>query len=169
MKSKIESTLVLALVSSTHFLGTSEAYVAGQPQTSSLPRNSPIASGSVSDTANIGSLVVPTVGIGTISWSSDSLFELESKELENVVGSAYGANAAFFDTAESKLRELTIFLCTLTLLNSCETFAFIDRIWITRENSIRYGLWRHRKTNKEDATKSQRDPRRKRNCTRRCY
>jgi hypothetical protein len=113
MISEIQSTLILALVSSAHFIGTSEAYVAGQPHTSSLARNSPIVPASVSDTTNVGSLVVPTVGIGTISWSSDSLFELESKELENVVGSAYGANAAFFDTAESKLQEFTDFLIHL--------------------------------------------------------
>lgn len=48
----------------------------------------------------VGSLIVPTVGIGTISWSSDSLFSAENNELENLVAEAYGSNAAFFDTAE---------------------------------------------------------------------
>jgi len=53
-----------------------------------------------SDTTTVGSIKVPTVGIGTISWSSDSLFSTENEELEKVVTEAYNSNAAFFDTAE---------------------------------------------------------------------
>merc|ERR1712224_193137 len=42
----------------------------------------------------------PTVGTGTISWSSDSIFSTENGELEEVVTEAYKSNAGFFDTAE---------------------------------------------------------------------
>lgn len=52
------------------------------------------------DTTTIGSIKVPTVGTGTISWSSDSLFSTENEELGEVVAEAYRSNAAFFDTAE---------------------------------------------------------------------
>lgn len=52
------------------------------------------------DTTKIGSLIVPTVGTGTISWSSDKMFDAENNELEKVVSTAYQSNAAFFDTAE---------------------------------------------------------------------
>uniref|UniRef100_A0A7S4AWR0 NADP-dependent oxidoreductase domain-containing protein n=1 Tax=Pseudo-nitzschia australis TaxID=44445 RepID=A0A7S4AWR0_9STRA len=52
------------------------------------------------DTTKIGSITVPTVGTGTISWSSNSLFSTENKDLEEVVTEAYRSNAAFFDTAE---------------------------------------------------------------------
>jgi len=52
------------------------------------------------DKTKIGSISVPTVGIGTISWSSDSMFSSENKELEEVVRQAHNSNAAFFDTAE---------------------------------------------------------------------
>lgn len=54
----------------------------------------------IKDTTKIGSLTVPTVGTGTISWSSDSVFDIENKELETAVSTAYKNNAAFFDTAE---------------------------------------------------------------------
>jgi len=40
------------------------------------------------------------IGIGTISWSSDSLTSLENLELQSLVNTACGENAAFFDTAE---------------------------------------------------------------------
>mmetsp|Transcript_37686 Transcript_37686/g.87784 ORF Transcript_37686/g.87784 Transcript_37686/m.87784 type:complete len:101 (-) Transcript_37686:1128-1430(-) len=56
----------------------------------------------IRDTTEIGSLTVPTVGVGTISWSSNSLTSIENDELEEVVDSAYRANGSFFDTAESK-------------------------------------------------------------------
>merc|ERR1719491_1913553 len=49
---------------------------------------------------SIGSLNVPAVGIGTISWSSNSLFDTENEQLDEVVSMAYRSNAAFFDTAE---------------------------------------------------------------------
>jgi hypothetical protein len=41
------------------------AYVTVQPEARSLIPNTVL-----SDTTNLGSLVVPSVGIGTISWSS---------------------------------------------------------------------------------------------------
>ena len=52
------------------------------------------------DTTTIGSIRVPTVGTGTISWSADGFFSSESQEVEDVVTEAYKSNAAFFDTAE---------------------------------------------------------------------
>ena len=52
------------------------------------------------DTTTIGSITVPTVGTGTISWSSNSIFATENEELGEVVMEAYRSNAAFFDTAE---------------------------------------------------------------------
>mmetsp|Transcript_26902 Transcript_26902/g.63195 ORF Transcript_26902/g.63195 Transcript_26902/m.63195 type:complete len:424 (+) Transcript_26902:184-1455(+) len=52
------------------------------------------------DTTTIGSIQVPTVGTGTISWSSESMFSTENSELEDVVTEAYRSNAALFDTAE---------------------------------------------------------------------
>lgn len=48
----------------------------------------------------IGDLVVPSVGIGTISWSSQSLTTLENLELQAVVKEAVAQDSAFFDTAE---------------------------------------------------------------------
>jgi pyridoxine 4-dehydrogenase len=54
----------------------------------------------VADTTTIGSIKVPTVGTGTISWSADGFFSSESQEVEEVVTEAYRSNAAFFDTAE---------------------------------------------------------------------
>lgn len=52
------------------------------------------------DSTRIGDLVVPTVGIGTISWSSKSLTELQNLELQVLVKEAYESDVAFFDTAE---------------------------------------------------------------------
>jgi pyridoxine 4-dehydrogenase len=52
------------------------------------------------DTTSVGTLTVPSVGVGTISWSSDSLTELENLELQSLVDTACASNAAFFDTAE---------------------------------------------------------------------
>ncbi len=50
--------------------------------------------------SKLGNLVVPSVGIGTISWSSKSLTQLENLELQSVVNEAQKMDAAFFDTAE---------------------------------------------------------------------
>jgi pyridoxine 4-dehydrogenase len=55
---------------------------------------------SLVDTTKIGSITVPTVGTGTISWSSNSLFSTENKEVEELIKEAYLSDAAFFDTAE---------------------------------------------------------------------
>jgi aryl-alcohol dehydrogenase-like predicted oxidoreductase len=52
------------------------------------------------DTTSVGSIRVPTVGTGTISWSSDSLFSTENEDVDAVIKEAYRSNAAFFDTAE---------------------------------------------------------------------
>jgi len=52
------------------------------------------------DTTNIGDLVVPSAGIGTISWSSSSLTTLKNLELQLLVKEAYSSEAALFDTAE---------------------------------------------------------------------
>jgi len=55
---------------------------------------------SVQDLHKIGDLTVPSVGIGTISWTSSKLNTIENMELQSLVDTAYQNNAAFFDTAE---------------------------------------------------------------------
>jgi pyridoxine 4-dehydrogenase len=52
------------------------------------------------DTTMLGNLKIPTIGVGTISWSSKSLTTLENLELQSLVSQACNENAAFFDTAE---------------------------------------------------------------------
>lgn len=52
------------------------------------------------DTTRIGNLIVPSIGVGTISWSSESLTTLENLELQSLVNKAYLSDAALFDTAE---------------------------------------------------------------------
>lgn len=52
------------------------------------------------DTTRIGSLEVPSVGIGTISWSSSSLTTLKNLELQSLVKESCNYNGALFDTAE---------------------------------------------------------------------
>mmetsp|Transcript_14592 Transcript_14592/g.21905 ORF Transcript_14592/g.21905 Transcript_14592/m.21905 type:complete len:433 (-) Transcript_14592:53-1351(-) len=52
------------------------------------------------DTTMLGDLEIPTIGVGTISWSSKSLTTLENLELQSLVSEASNENAAFFDTAE---------------------------------------------------------------------
>lgn len=54
----------------------------------------------ISDTSTIGTLKVPSVGIGTISWSSDSLRKIENENVKELISTACNADAAFFDTAE---------------------------------------------------------------------
>jgi len=53
-----------------------------------------------SDTTTVGNLVVPSIGVGTISWSSKSLTKLENLELQRLVDEARKSNIGFFDTAE---------------------------------------------------------------------
>eukprot|EP00429_Kryptoperidinium_foliaceum_P004724 CAMPEP_0176010854 /NCGR_PEP_ID=MMETSP0120_2-20121206/4986_1 /TAXON_ID=160619 /ORGANISM="Kryptoperidinium foliaceum, Strain CCMP 1326" /LENGTH=403 /DNA_ID=CAMNT_0017343705 /DNA_START=104 /DNA_END=1315 /DNA_ORIENTATION=- len=72
-----------------------EAYVAVQPESRTLFKGK-----AITDTAQIGDLVVPSVGIGTISWSSNNFFNIENDDLQELVTEAYDNNAAFFDTAE---------------------------------------------------------------------
>ena len=52
------------------------------------------------DTTRIGNLIVPSIGVGTISWSSESLTTLENLELRSLVKKASLSDAALFDTAE---------------------------------------------------------------------
>jgi pyridoxine 4-dehydrogenase len=52
------------------------------------------------DTTTIGDLIVPSVGIGTIAWSSKSMNTLSNLEYQSLVKEACKSNAAFFDTAE---------------------------------------------------------------------
>lgn len=52
------------------------------------------------DTTTIGDLIVPSVGIGTISWSSKSINTLSNLEYQSLVREACKCDAAFFDTAE---------------------------------------------------------------------
>eukprot|EP00539_Tryblionella_compressa_P021071 CAMPEP_0178889882 /NCGR_PEP_ID=MMETSP0747-20121128/18034_1 /TAXON_ID=913974 /ORGANISM="Nitzschia punctata, Strain CCMP561" /LENGTH=455 /DNA_ID=CAMNT_0020559473 /DNA_START=79 /DNA_END=1447 /DNA_ORIENTATION=- len=81
-----------AMLCLAYFACSSHAFVVTGAQ------NKPVSN--LVDTTKIGSLDVPTVGVGTISWSSKSLFSLENEELEDLVAAAYRSNAAFFDTAE---------------------------------------------------------------------
>lgn len=90
----------ISLMTFTILSRTSEAYVGVTRTKQSIPQRIKKTISRPVPTTKIGSLTVPTVGIGTISWSSDSLFSTENKELENVVAEAYCSNAAFFDTAE---------------------------------------------------------------------
>mmetsp|Transcript_626 Transcript_626/g.1605 ORF Transcript_626/g.1605 Transcript_626/m.1605 type:complete len:476 (+) Transcript_626:507-1934(+) len=57
------------------------------------------------DTTKLGTLTVPTVGIGTISWSSNSFFDIENDDLAELVDGASEMTSKinsplFFDTAE---------------------------------------------------------------------
>ena len=57
------------------------------------------------DTTKLGTLTVPTVGIGTISWSSNSFFEIENDDVQDLVNCAAEMTSRvnsplFFDTAE---------------------------------------------------------------------
>ena len=80
------------------------------------------------DTTRIGNLIVPSIGVGTISWSSDSLTTLENLELQALVNKSYFKNAALFDTAERYGSHIKTALGlgwgeTETLLNK-----FLDRV-----------------------------------------
>jgi pyridoxine 4-dehydrogenase len=119
------TSLAIAAGSLLAVIVPADAYVAVQPEARVLLQTTP---NRLSDTTNVGSLVVPAVGIGTISWSSkkctyrwsfgartstgskisplfsdDSnflVFSLENDDLQDLVNEAYGANAVFLDTAE---------------------------------------------------------------------
>ena len=81
----------------------SEAYNMG---ISDLPFIKKLTSSSASkagvgDMTAIGSLTVPTVGVGTISWSSNKLFDEENEDLDELISLAYRTdNNCLFDTAE---------------------------------------------------------------------
>eukprot|EP00531_Pseudo-nitzschia_arenysensis_P010119 CAMPEP_0116122800 /NCGR_PEP_ID=MMETSP0329-20121206/4406_1 /TAXON_ID=697910 /ORGANISM="Pseudo-nitzschia arenysensis, Strain B593" /LENGTH=427 /DNA_ID=CAMNT_0003616669 /DNA_START=22 /DNA_END=1305 /DNA_ORIENTATION=+ len=84
---------------------SADAYTASVPKLvpKSLTKNpviKKVVKKTTPDTTTIGSIKVPTVGVGTISWSSNSFFSTENQEVEEVVTEAYRSNAAFFDTAE---------------------------------------------------------------------
>jgi hypothetical protein len=69
------NALLLSLLTASQFwpIQQSNAYVAAPPVSMAFLRQFiPRGTGGVSDTTNIGSLVVPTIGTGTISWSSES-------------------------------------------------------------------------------------------------
>jgi len=69
-------------------------------RTIAIPANKKINIKNKYDSTRIGNLVVPTVGIGTISWSSKSLTTLDNPELQTLVEEACASDVAFFDTAE---------------------------------------------------------------------
>lgn len=52
------------------------------------------------DTTRIGNIIVPSIGVGTINWSSDNLSTLKNEELQSLVRQSLQSDAAFFDTAE---------------------------------------------------------------------
>jgi aryl-alcohol dehydrogenase-like predicted oxidoreductase len=93
----IVTTACFLLVVCSQF---SEAYI-GTPasKTVSLKQRIPFVP-VAEDTTRIGNLIVPTVGVGTISWSSNSILDTENEDIDGVVSMAYRSNAAFFDTAE---------------------------------------------------------------------
>jgi len=102
MNNKSTAQHVVALLALLGNPMLSNAYVTVQPENRSLTKKSPVIAkkACTKDTTKIGSIDVPTVGTGTISWSSNSFFSLENEDLEDVVMSAYRNNGAFFDTAE---------------------------------------------------------------------
>jgi pyridoxine 4-dehydrogenase len=55
---------------------------------------------STNDRTTVGDLTVPSIGIGTIAWSSNSFASLENEDLGKCVDLACRSNAAFLDTAE---------------------------------------------------------------------
>ncbi|KAL9182701.1 hypothetical protein ACHAXT_013353 [Thalassiosira profunda] len=59
---------------------------------------SPAAASATTDTTEVGSLTVPSVGCGTIAWSSDD--GRPGPELEELVSTARARGGAFFDTGE---------------------------------------------------------------------
>jgi len=63
-------------------------------------KNSGVTTNQSTDTTTIGNLIVPSVGIGTISWSSKSMNTLSNLEYQSLVKEACKQDAAFFDTAE---------------------------------------------------------------------
>lgn len=84
------------------FIPISNAYNVGVSKIPFINKNALTSSSAINDdTTKIGSLTVPTVGTGTISWSSDSLFNIENDEIDELISSAYRINNnCLFDTAE---------------------------------------------------------------------
>jgi len=84
------------------FIPISNAYNVGVSKIPFINKNALTPSSAINDdTTKIGSLTVPTVGTGTISWSSDSLFNIENDEIDELISSAYRINNnCLFDTAE---------------------------------------------------------------------
>ena len=81
------------------------AYIVQSPDTTKIVNGGNdilLSKAAQADTAELGSLQVPSIGCGTIAWSSNSFTELENDELEKLVQAACASNAGFFDTAESK-------------------------------------------------------------------
>jgi pyridoxine 4-dehydrogenase len=79
------------------------SYVLQTPEQKSLSSSGSqpiLMSVATNDRTNIGDLTVPSVGIGTIAWSSNSLMSLENEDLGKCVDLACRSNAAFLDTAE---------------------------------------------------------------------
>eukprot|EP00980_Cylindrotheca_fusiformis_P013453 scaffold3437_cov113-Cylindrotheca_fusiformis.AAC.20 len=93
MKRSLATRSIILVVACVLGHKKSDAYVVSSPSGIDTPTAAP-------DTTQLGTLEVPHVGIGTISWSSNDLFNLENKDLENVVATAHASDAAFFDTAE---------------------------------------------------------------------
>jgi len=84
------------------FIPVSNAYNVGVSKIPFFNKNALTSSKVISDdTTTIGSLTVPTVGTGTISWSSNSLLNIENDEIEELISAAYRMNNnCLFDTAE---------------------------------------------------------------------
>lgn len=74
MNNKSTAQHVVALLALLGNPMLSNAYVTVQPENRSLTKKSPVIAkkACTKDTTKIGSIDVPTVGTGTISWSSNS-------------------------------------------------------------------------------------------------
>lgn len=96
----IIASKVLLLLAASHCASVVGAYKVVGKSVSKAPIDKLFPKKLKVDTTKIGTLTVPTVGTGTISWSSDSLFDLKNDKVEEIISEAYRSNAAFFDTAE---------------------------------------------------------------------
>jgi len=67
---------------------------------STTSRSTTSSSTKTKDVTKLGDLLIPSLGCGTISWSSNRLTELENWEIRSLISTACSENAAFFDTAE---------------------------------------------------------------------
>lgn len=102
--SRIKASISQQTTSSLNYMSNSSVDVMDQPIDESrrplalkVPSH---ANKDHNDYTTIGNIKVPSVGIGTISWSSTSFWTSQNSALQQVVSESISSNAAFFDTAE---------------------------------------------------------------------